>query len=350
MILNETPVRTSKNFLINNVELKDLKVKNKFKNFKNINIIGQDKFVSSDASKDFNLTYGLNKELENEVKQYSNVNLKITNTTKQKDATIIEFKLDEENNELIDNLEIISEENSNATVIIKYYQEDDNLYYHNGIIRCFAKEYSTLNVIILNLLNTKSRNLSCIQNEFENNSKINIITVDFGGIESLTNLYSNQVGTESESNIKTIYLGKENQKFDLNYIVELRGENCKVDIDVQGALKDSSKKNFKGTIDFKKGCKKSIGNEAENCMLLSDTARSIALPMLLCSEEDVEGNHSSSAGKIADNELYYVMTRGITELDAKKLMVRARFNNILESIKNQKIKEDLIKEIDERLN
>ena len=50
------------------------------------------------------------------------------------------------------------------------------------------------------------------------------------------------------------------------------------------------------------------------------------------------------------NELYYVMTRGITELDAKKLMVRARFNNILESIKNQKIKEDLIKEIDERLN
>ena len=350
MILNETPVRTSKNFLINNVELKDLKVKNKFKNFKNINIIGQDKFVSSNASKDFNLTYGLNKELENEVKQYSNVNLKITNTTKQKDATIIEFKLDEENNELIDNLEIISEENSNATVIIKYYQEDDNLYYHNGIIRCFAKEYSTLNVIILNLLNTKSRNLSCIQNEFENNSKINIITVDFGGIESLTNLYSNQVGTESESNIKTIYLGKENQKFDLNYIVELRGENCKVDIDVQGALKDSSKKNFKGTIDFKKGCKKSIGNEAENCMLLSDTARSIALPMLLCSEEDVEGNHSSSAGKIADNELYYVMTRGITELDAKKLMVRARFNNILESIKNQKIKEDLIKEIDERLN
>ena len=350
MILNETPVRTSKNFLINNVELNDLKLKNKFKNFKNINIIGQDKFVASNASKDFNLTYGLNNELENEVKQYSNVNLKITNTTKQKDATIIEFKLDEENNELIDNLEIISEDNTNATVIIKYYQEEDIICYHNGILRCLAKENSTLNVIVLNILNTKSKNLLCIQNEFENNSKINIITVDFGGKESITNLYSNQVGNESECNIKTIYLGKENQKYDLNYIAELRGNNCKVDIDVQGALKDTSKKNFKGTIDFKKGCKKSIGNEAENCMLLSDTARSIALPMLLCSEEDVEGNHSSSAGKIADNELYYVMTRGITELDAKKLMVRARFNNILESIKNQKIKEDLIKEIDERLN
>lgn len=73
---------------------------------------------------------------------------------------------------------------------------------------------------------------------------------------------------------------------DLNYIVHLRGEKTNVDIDVQGALKDSSKKNFKGTIDFKKGCKKAKGNENEYCMLLSDKAKSIALPMLLCTEAD----------------------------------------------------------------
>ena len=100
----------------------------------------------------------------------------------------------------------------------------------------------------------------------------------------------------------TIYLGKENQVFDLNYIGELKGEMSKIDIEVQGALKDRAKKHFKGTIDFKKGCKKAKGNENEACMLLSDTAKSLALPMLLCSEEEVEGNHSSSAGKIDEKE------------------------------------------------
>ena len=40
-------------------------------------------------------------------------------------------------------------------------------------------------------------------------------------------------------------------------IAELRGKKTNIDIDVQGALKDSAKKNFKGTIDFKKGAKKS---------------------------------------------------------------------------------------------
>ena len=350
MILNETPVRTSKNFLINNVEVKDLKLHTKLKPFKNMTFIGQDKFISSNVSKDFNLAFGLKKELEDEVKNYSNVNLKIVNSTKQKDETMIDLKLDDENDLLIDNIEIVSEENAKGTVIIKYEEDKDVKGYHNGIVRCLAKKDSELTVVLINLLNQNTKNFLSVQNEFEENSKITFIVVDFGGSESITNLYTNQEGISSENNIKCIYLGKDDQRFDLNYIAELRGEKTKVDIDVQGALKDHSKKNFKGTIDFKRGAKKAVGNEAENCMLLSDTARSIALPMLLCSEEDVEGNHSSSAGKIGEKELFYVMTRGINKKEAMKLMVRANFNNILESIKNPKYREDIIKELDSKLD
>ena len=301
-------------------------------------------------SKDFNLKYGLKQELEAEVKQFSNVNLKITNTTKQKDETLVEFKLDKENDSLLDLIEISSEKEAKATVIIKYEEEKGLMGYHNGIIRCLAKENSELNVVIINFLNLKTKNLLSIESEFEDNSKINLTIVDFGGKECITNLYTNQIGKESENNIKCIYLGREDQRFDLNYIAELRGEKTKVDIDVQGALIGNAKKNFKGTIDFKRGAKKAVGNESENCTLLSDNARSIALPMLLCSEEDVEGNHSSSAGKVGDKELFYVMTRGISKSDAMKLMVRANFNSIIEAIKNQKIKEDIVKEIDSRLD
>ena len=88
-------------------------------------------------------------------------------------------------------------------------------------------------------------------------------------------------GDRAENDVKTIYLGQGSQVKDLNYIVHLRGKQTNVDIDAQGALKDNSKKNFKGTIDFKKGCKKAKGNENEYCMLLSDKAKSIALPMLI---------------------------------------------------------------------
>jgi hypothetical protein len=136
----------------------------------------------------------------------------------------------------------------------------------------------------------------------------------------------------------------------LNYIAELRGEKANIDIEVQGALSGTAKKHFKGTIDFKKGCKKSIGNENEACMLLSDTAKSLALPMLLCSEEDVEGNHSSSSGKADEKELFYIMTRGFSKKEAMKLLVRARFNKLLESISDDALRNEISFEIDKRLD
>ena len=70
-------------------------------------------------------------------------------------------------------------------------------------------------------------------------------------------------------------------------------------------------------------------------MLLSDTARAIALPMLLCEEEDVEGNHSTAAGKLGNKELFYIMSRGFTKKEAMKLIVRAKFNKILETISKE---------------
>ena len=85
-------------------------------------------------------------------------------------------------------------------------------------------------------------------------------------------------------------------------------------------------------------------------MLLSDKAKSLALPMLLCSEEDVEGEHSTSSGKIGEKEFFYIMSRGFELKEARKLLVRARFNSIIERIKKSELKEEIISEIDKRLD
>ena len=276
------------------------------------------------------------------------LNLQVNDTNKKTNK--INFYFDEENEVLIDNIEIIANENSKSTIILNYESNDDNKFFHNGVIKTFAKENSELDVIIVNLMNTKSQNFLSIENVIEKNSKVNYYIIDFGGKNSITNYYSDLLGEKADNNINAIYLGKENQLFDLNYIGELRGEKSNINIEVQGALKDFARKHFKGTIDFKKGCKKATGNENEACMLLSDTAKSLALPMLLCSEEDVEGNHSCASGKIGEKELFYIMSRGFELKEAIKLMVRAKFNKILENIEDEELKEKILNEIDNRLD
>ena len=350
--INETPVRTSRNFGINNIKLENINMPEHFGYFSNvdINIESVKDKVTFDNSEYKKLTYGLGEELENQVKEKCNCPLKIDVSSILNKEIAIDFGFNQSNRNLAENIQITATEKTKSTVVLAYRSDDDASYYHNGIIRVLANKNTEVNVVIVNFLGSRATNFLSIENELKDNSKVTYTIIDFGGKVSITNYFSNILGKEAESNLNTIYLGKDKQIFDLNYIAEIRGEKAKANIEVQGALNDNSKKNFKGTIDFKKGCKKASGSENENCMLLSDKAKSIALPMLLCSEEDVEGEHSTSSGKIGDKELFYIMSRGFELKEARKLLVRAKFNSIIEKIKKTELKEEIVNEIDKRLD
>lgn len=346
LILNETPVRTSRNFKINNIKIEDVALPEKIEAFQNVEVISKKSKIDEKVS-NMPLTFGTGEVLEENVAQYANNSLRII-TGKDKENIKITYKFDDNNLTLINNIEIIAEEDSNIVIYYKSYT--DKPCFHNGIIRLIAKENAKVNMTVINLLNNKSSNFEAIESGLENNSYVDENIIDIGGKTSITNNYSNIIGENAKSNLKTIYLGIDNQIKDLNYIAELRGKKSEIDIDVQGALKDSSKKNFKGTIDFKKGSKKAKGNENEYCMLLSDKAKSIALPMLLCEEDDVEGNHGVASGKVDEQVLFYIMSRGIEYKEAIKLIVRARFHKIIEKIQDETLESEILQEIDRRLD
>ena len=349
MIINKTPIRTSKNYEINEIKINDIEIPTRIEDFNGLTVTGDtSNFIITNNPSKKPLIYGNGEELEEQIFNKGNANICIKEA--KTGILYLEFVLNEDNLNLLENIEILANTKSNTTIIVKYISNSAEQYYHNGIIRIKALENSKTNIIVINLLNDKSSNILSIENELDHSAIVNYTIVDFGGNRSITNYYSNVKGNDAKANINSIYLGKQSQLFDINYIAELFGERTETNIDVQGALKDNAKKNFKGTIDFKKGCKKARGGENEFCMLLSDTAKSKALPMLLCTEEDVEGNHSSAAGKIDDDILFYIMSRGISRKDAMKLVVKAKFNKSLETIKDEKLKQEILEEIDKRLD
>ena len=351
--LNETPVRTSKNFQINHIKIEKSVLPESFPDFENVTIHYQGNngsvINSAHSTNHPSLIYGISRNFETMVNENANQRLQINFEGQENEATIA-FGMNSKNMTLLDRIDVKISSNANGNLVIKYTGEGDEAYFHNGILNVIASENTHLHVTIINFLNKKSNHFMSIQNELAENSHVTYTIIDFGGSHSVTNYFSNLLGEACENNVKTIYLGTEEQLFDLNYIGELRGKKSVINIDVQGALIDSAKKHFKGTIDFKKGAKKAKGDENEFCMLLSDKAKSIALPMLLCSEEDVEGNHASSAGKVGEKELFYIMSRGFELKEAMKLMVRAKFNHIISEIENETLREEILEEIDRRLD
>lgn len=343
--LNQTPVRTSRNYNINNIKLKDIKIPKEIGNFESLEMKGKTSLVEKVTSLgNMELKYGVG------VINKPNMNLQINIAETIEEPLELDFMLNEQNRNLVENIVINASKGIQATVILKYETVEDIQGFHNGILKVNADKNAKIDIVLINLVNEQTNNFLSIENVLEEQSNVKYTVVDFGGKNSITNYYSNIKGQKADSTINTIYLGKDNQLFDINYIGELWGKQSNLDIDVQGAIKDNARKHFKGTIDFKRGCKKATGNENEYCTILSDTAKSIALPMLLCEEEDVEGNHATSAGKIGEKELFYIMSRGFELKEALKLMLRAKFNKVLENIPVEELKEQIVTEMEARLD
>lgn len=124
--------------------------------------------------------------------------------------------------------------------------------------------------------------------------------------------------------------GKE--RLDMNYTATALGEKCLIDMRTFGSLFDEAKKIYRGTIDFKKGSAGSKGSESEDVLLLSPRAINKTLPVILCTEEDVDGVHGATIGRLDKAQLYYLMSRGLNEGDAERLIARERVEALRRTI------------------
>ena len=90
-------------------------------------------------------------------------------------------------------------------------------------------------------------------------------------------------------------------------------------------------------------------NQEGRIINLSDKCSGIVLPNLHIDENDVEASHSCSVGSVNEDHLYYLQTRGLSPLQARNILIIGYFNPILENIENEKIKEEIIEILQQRI-
>ena len=129
-----------------------------------------------------------------------------------------------------------------------------------------------------------------------------------------------------------------------------RGRATNYDLAIKGALADRAQKTCKVTIDFKRGSSTSKGSEEEYVTLLSDDIKNVAVPILLCTEDDVEGIHAASAGKIDEDILFYIMSRGFSESEAKRLILESKFAETIDLIENEEIRKRVYTTLSKKLS
>jgi len=108
---------------------------------------------------------------------------------------------------------------------------------------------------------------------------------------------------------------------------------------VKGVLDGDATANYEGLVTIRKGAKNADADLNEHAILLSPKARAGAIPRLEVLENEVKAGHGATVGKVGEDELFYLATRGLARAEAKRLIVRGFLESFVEEFPHAEAKE-----------
>ncbi len=195
-------------------------------------------------------------------------------------------------------------------------------------IKVYAEEGAKVRLYCAQLLDSHTECLYDIGGVCEDKASVELIKLELGGSNVYAGVLMDLKGADSAFDAGIGYIGSGKRRLDMNYVVRHRGERTVSNMDVSGVLKDEAFKLFRGSIDFLSGCAGSKGEEREEVLLLSDSVVNQTIPLILCAEENVEGNHGATIGELDEKTLFYLASRGISQKEAEKMVARARIERL----------------------
>ncbi|MEQ2527215.1 Fe-S cluster assembly protein SufD [Bacillaceae bacterium CLA-AA-H227] len=154
--------------------------------------------------------------------------------------------------------------------------------------------------------------------------------------ENTTNL----IGDGSFADTKSVVVGRGEQTQNFTTKVVHFGKNSEGFILKHGVMKDQASSIFNGIGKIEHGASKSNAQQESRVLMLSEGARGDANPILLIDEDDVVAGHAASVGRVDPLQLYYIMSRGISQKEAERLIIHGFLAPVvnelpIEGVKNQ---------------
>lgn len=193
-------------------------------------------------------------------------------------------------------------------------------------LRLIAHPQAQIQVETLQTLDDGYTYIENIATQVFEQSRIALDQTVLGSHATYTGAAANLADDQAQVEMNTHYLGRDDMVLDFNYIIRQRGTNTTSLLLANGVLADSAQKTLRGTIDLINGCGGSAGREQETVLIASETARNKTLPVILCNEDDVAGDHGATIGHVNPEQLEYLQSRGLSTEQAEKLFIGAQFD------------------------
>ena len=274
---------------------------------------------------------GAGEALDQLAEQHANSSLHLSVRGAISDPVLLEYTLDRAHPAAVAHHTLHAAAGSRIT-LIELVRGDWPEGIHLSLTRVWAEAGADVTLIQLQMTGSGCRSWSGVSVHAEERAHVTLSRASLGGSLSLAGSRAELLGRESGYTLRSIYYGQGDGLLDFNDTAVHIGPDTHSELQSAGVLADQCSKILRGTIDFRRGAVGGVGHEREDVLLLSPRVRSRTAPLILCGEERVDGQHAATAGRPDERVLYYMASRGLSEQEAKKLLIAAKFAPVVDSL------------------
>lgn len=237
---------------------------------------------------------------------------------------------------------VVADENSKVTLLQEGYSKLDpsrqGPALYSEVSEVFAGEGAEVSFASIQNFEADVHSFINRRSLGQKDSQVNWTIGHVGGGVTRSRMDSALDGPGANAEDVEIVFGAEDQQFDIVTDLTHVSPSTTGHVLARGVLTDRSRSVFKGMIRIGKGARNSRSYLAEHAMILSKKARADAIPGLEIETNEVRATHSGSVSQIDEEQVFYLESRGLTESDARKLIILGFLHPAVERIPSRNVR------------
>src|SRR5436309_12708634 len=247
-------------------------------------------------------------------------------------------------------LVVVVEEGARASLIEEYASPaPDTEAYSNAVTELFVEDGAKLEYVSLQNLSRQTWHFASHHARVERDAELDWVAGGFGSAKGKVWIQNDLAGPGATSRVTGAYFADGTQHLDYDTFQEHMAPSTTSDFAFKGALRDTARAVWRGMIRVEEGAQKTNAYQENRNLLLSDQAHADSIPGLEIMANDVRCTHGATLGKVNRDELFYLMARGLSRAQAERLIVRGFFQDVLDRIELEPVREALGEALEARI-
>ena len=205
----------------------------------------------------------------------------------------------------------------------------------------FVEPAAKLEYVSLQNLSRETWHFASHHARVERDAELDWVTAGFGSKRGKTRIQNDLAGPGATSRVTGAYFADATQHLDYDTFQEHMAPNTTSDFAFKGALRDEASTVWRGMIRVEKDAQKTNAYQENRNLLLSKAAHADSIPGLEILANDVRCTHGATLGQVDREQLFYLMARGLPREEAERLIVRGFFQDVLDRIELEPVREAL---------